>query len=318
MSLLRALAKRIALGFVTAWAVLTAVFAFFTLGEDWAFRGIEGDLRFAGRSEEVESAREQFLAERGLDRPVGEQYTDWMGSMLTLDWGESFLAGEPAFPLVMSALGRTAMYVLPALAIGIAVGILLGLYAGLNPNGRLANGSLHTAYLLFALPNFWIGGLLFSTVWDWGGGHPMFGYSPIIFEHLLPIVLTTTTLLGGYASYSRAHSLEYASADFVALVKAKGASRLRIAKHVVRNAAIPLFSMLFTEALALLVLAVFVIETLFGIEGFGLLLMDAAHGQDIPVLLGGTMVIIGFGVLGNIVQDLSYSLLDPRVDTGTR
>ncbi len=75
---------------------------------------------------------------------------------------------------------------------------------------------------------------------------------------------------------------------------------------------------MFTEALALLVLAVFVIETLFGIDGFGLLLLDAAPGQDLPVLLGGTIVIIGIGVVGNVVQDLSYSLLDPRVDTGTR
>jgi peptide/nickel transport system permease protein len=319
VNVLRLLAKRIALGFVAAWAVLTTVFAFFTLTDNWAFRGVEGDLRFADRPDEVEAAQEQFLIERGLDRPITEQYIDWTGSMLTLDWGDSFLTGEPALPLVVSALGRTAMYVLPALAIGILVGVLIGLYAGLNPNGWLANGSLGSAYLLFALPNFWIGGLLFSAVYgDWGGAEPAMSYSPLLFEHVLPIALVTTTLLGGYASYSRAHSLEYASTDFVALMKAKGASRLRIAKHVVRNAAIPLFSMLFTEALALLVLSVFVIETLFGIEGFGLLLMNAAHGQDIPVLLGGTMVIIALGVLGNIVQDLSYSLLDPRVDTGTR
>ncbi|MCH7659601.1 MAG: ABC transporter permease [Euryarchaeota archaeon] len=319
MNLFRILAKRIALGIVAAWAVLTAVFAMFTLGEDWAFRGQEGALRFAGASEdEVEAAQEQYLAERGLDRPASEQYVDWLWSMLTLDWGNSFLADEPAFSLVVSAVDRTAMYVVPALAIGIIIGILIGLYAGLNPDSRLANGGLRSAYLLFALPNFWIGGLLFSTVWDWNRGHPLFAYSPMVFEHMLPIVLTTTTLLGGYASYTRAHSLEYTSADFVTLVRTKGASRLRIARHVVRNAAIPWFSMLFTEALALLVLSVFVIETLFGIEGIGLLLMNAAHGQDVPVLLGGTLVIIAVGVLGNIIQDVSYNILDPRVDTGTR
>ncbi|WP_122089876.1 ABC transporter permease [Halalkalicoccus subterraneus] len=316
MNFLRMIVKRIGLGLITVWAVLTTVFALFTLTEDWAFRGVEASLRFSGGSEEeIELAQRQYLAERGLDRPITEQYVEWMERMLTLNWGESFMTGEPALTLVISAVSRTAMYVLPALLIGIAFGTLVGLYAGLNPDGRLANWGLGSVYLLFALPNFWLGGLLFSTVR--GGESPM-SYSPLLFEHVLPIALVTTTLIGGYASYSRAHSLEYASADFVALVKAKGAGRFRIACHVVRNAAIPLFSMLFTEAFALLILAVFVIETLFGIEGFGLLLMNAAHGQDIPVLLGGTVVIIGLGVLGNIVQDLSYSLLDPRVDMERR
>ena len=112
--------------------------------------------------------------------------------------------------------------------------------------------------------------------------------------------------------------MEYAASDFVKLVRAKGASNRRVAVHVLRNAAIPVFSMLFTEALGLLVLSVFVIEVLFGIDGFGLLLFRAVEDRDLPVLLGGTVVTIGVGVLGNIVQDVSYSVLDPRVDTGSR
>ena len=87
---------------------------------------------------------------------------------------------------------------------------------------------------------------------------------------------------------------------------------------MLRNAAIPVFSMLFTEALGLLVLLVFVIEVPFGIEGFGLMLFDAVEARDLPVLLGGTIVTIGVGVVGNIVQDVSYTVLDPRVDTGSR
>ncbi|WP_255169564.1 ABC transporter permease [Natrononativus amylolyticus] len=316
MTLLRLFAKRIALGLVAAWAVLTSVFAMFTLTDDWVLAGQEGLLRFAGADEaELEAAREEYLAARGFDRPLREQYVDWMGDMVLLDWGDSLATGEAVFPLVVGAASRTALYVLPALALGIALGTLGGLYVALNPDSRLAGGGLASAYLLFALPNFWVGGLLFSLTW---GEEPAASYSPLVFEHALPILLTTTTLLGGYVSYSRAHSLEYASAEFVTLVKAKGAGRLRVATHVVRNAAIPLFSMLFTEALALLVLAVFVIETLFGIEGFGLLLLEAVHQRDLPVILGSTIVIIGVGVVGNILQDLSYTVLDPRVDTGTR
>ena len=76
--------------------------------------------------------------------------------------------------------------------------------------------------------------------------------------------------------------------------------------------------MLFTEALALLVLAVFVVESLFGIDGFGALLFEAIHLRDLPVVLGCTLVVIAVGVVGNVVQDLTYTHLDPRVDTGRR
>lgn len=316
MSLLRLFVQRIALGLVTAWAVLSGIFALFTLTEDWALGGIVGGLRFAGaEEEELAQARAEYLADRGLDRPFREQYADWMGNMVTLQWGDSFQTGEAVLPLVAGSVGRTAAYVLPSIVLAIGLGLAVGLYAAMNPDGRLANASLTSTYLLFALPNFWLGGLALSLVW---GDDPAVGYSPLVFEHALPILLTTTTLVGGYASYSRAHSLEYASNEFVALLRAKGAGPLAVARHVLRNAAIPVVSMLFTEALGLLVLGVFVIEVLFGIEGFGLLLFDAVRGRDLPVLLGGTLVVIAVGVAGNVCQDLSYGALDPRVDTGSR
>ncbi|APW99844.1 ABC transporter permease [Halobiforma lacisalsi AJ5] len=329
MGFLRVVAKRFAMGFVAAWTVLTAVFAAFTMSRDWVAEGLEGRMRFVGADEaEIERAMEEYLATHGLDRPLWEQYVDWMGNMLTLEWGEAFFlsseggsgsqaavlgSGDPVFSMVMDATVRTAMYILPAIGLAIALGLAVGVYAALHPESRLANAGLSTAYLCFALPNFWIGGMLVSL-----RGTEAVPNSALLFDHALPIALTATTLLGGYVSYSRAHSLEYASADFVTLVEAKGAGSLRVAKHIVRNAAIPLFSMLFTEALALLVLAVFVIESLFGIGGFGRLLFDAVHARDLPVVLGCTLVIIGVGIAGNVVQDLAYNSLDPRVDTGRR
>lgn len=330
VNFLRVIAKRVALGFVAAWAVLTSVFLAFSTSRDWMEETIEGTMRFSNADEdEIERAVNDYLATHGLDRPLWERYVDWMGDMLTLDWGNSFFlgpntgtrasqasffeTGEPVFPMVMDAVVRTAMYVLPAIGLAILGGMLIGLYAATNPDGLLANSSLSSAYLLFALPNFWVGGMLVSLA-----AGEIIPDSSLLFDHTLPILLTATTLLGGYVSYSRAHSLEYASAEFVTLVKAKGASKIRIATHIVRNSAIPLFSMLFTEVLALLVLAVFVIESLFGIDGFGSLLFEAIHMRDLPVVLGCTLVIIAVGIVGNVVQDLAYSSLDPRVDTGTR
>jgi len=314
VNLLRVLARRIGLGLVATWMVLTAVFALFALTRDWVLQAKVGLLKWAGTEEAViEAAREQYFAARGLDEPVLQRYVGWLVDMFTLNWRQSWVTGEPVVSMVVDTAVRTATYVLPAVVLAITVGILLGVYAAMNPRSYLANGTRGLSYLLFAIPGFWVGRMLVSL--QYGGE---IGSYPLLFDHVLPIVLTATTLLGGYVSYARAHSLEYVATDFVRLVKAKGAGPGRIARHVVRNAAIPLFSMLFTEALALLVLTVFVLETVFGIDGFGLLLIEAVDQRDIPVMLGGTMVIIAVGIGGNVVQDVAYSLLDPRVDTGSR
>ena len=314
MSVLALFARRVALGLCSAWAVLTIVFAALTVTDDWAARSVEGPLRFQGASEEeIERALAAYMADRGYDRPVYEQYADWMGNMLTLQWGESLVTGDPVMAMVVDGVVRSSMYVFPALILGVGIGMLVGLSAAVAPRSRLANLGRGTAYLLFALPSFWLGGLCVALVEGEVISRP-----DLLFDHGLPILFITMTLLGGYVSYSRAHALEYTSSDFVSLVRAKGASPLLVTRHIVRNAAIPLFSMLFTEVLALLVLAVFVVEMLFGIEGFGLLFFEGVVHRDLPVVLGGTIVVIFLGVVGNIVQDLSYTYLDPRVDTGRR
>lgn len=301
------------MGAIAAWAVLTIVFALFTQTDEWALRDEVADFVWAGDEEAVERIQEEYFAVRGTDEHVLINYLDWMTDIILLDWGESFLTGESAITRVFDAVIVTGSYVLPAIALAITIGIGFGVYAALNPQSRLANASISVSYLLFAVPSFWVGGLLISYAIT---GH--IGHNHLLFNYLLPVAFTTAALLGGYVSYARAHSLEYATSDFVKLVKAKGGSRWLLAKHVARNSAIPFFSMLFAEAIGLLVLAIFVIEVLFGINGFGLALFESIQQRDLPVLLGGTVVIIAISVVGNILQDLTYSYLDPRVDTAAR
>jgi len=309
MRTLRVVAWRAALGLLSAWAVLTAVFAMFTLTPDWALARRIGAAKWAGvDGDTVALIRERYLSARGLDRPLWRQYLDWLERMLTLEWGSSFRVGEPVVGLVADATVRTATYVLPALVVAVALGIALGVYVALRPDSRLADGSRTSTYLLFAVPNFWAGGLLLSLA---DGG--VVAVPPVVLEYVLPAVLTGTTLLGGVLAYARAQAAEYAAAPFVRQVAAKGTGGRRIAVHVLRNAAIPVLSLVVTEALALLVLAVFVVETLFGIDGFGLLLFRAVDARDLPVLMGGTLVVIAVGVAANVVQDIAYGFLDPRV-----
>lgn len=317
MKALKIVAKRLVAGLITAWAVLTVVFLAFTATNNWVADRIAGGIIFAASAggsveeanEKADRAVQEYLAARNLDRPLEDIYLDWMGNMLTLNWGNSFETGEAVFPLITGAVARTALYVVPAVVLAIAIGTTIGMYAALYPESRVSTLSRAGAYLFFALPSFWVGGLLLGAA-----EQGVIGHSPFVFEYMVPVLLVTMTLLGGYVSYSRAYALEHVSADFVTLVRAKGAGPVVVARHVARNAVIPLFSMLFTEVIGLLVLSIFLIEVVFGIEGFGLVFFQAINVRDLPVLLGGTVVLIFVGVFGNVIQDLSYQYLDPRVE----
>lgn len=318
MKALNLVAKRVVFGLAAVWGVLTAVFVLFRVTEDWValrlyaeFAGFGGDPRLQQYVAEgnYEEALAAYEADRGLDQSLHEQYVSWIGDMFTLQWGYSFDTGEPVLPLVMRATATTATYVIPAVVIAIVAGLAVGLYAAQNPNSRLANSGRIGSYVLFGLPSFWLGGMYIGAV-----RAGVTSYSTLLAEYIFPTLLVAMTLLGGYLSYSRAHALEHIRSEHVMLVRAKGAGPLLTTRHVLRNAAIPFFSMLFTEVLGLLVLAIFVVEMLFGIQGLGYVFFFAVDGRDFSVILGCTMAIVIFGTLASIVQDVSYYYLDPRID----
>lgn len=323
MTLLSLLARRLAIGLLTIWGVLTIMFGLLFGTGNWAWGRTEGPMRFAGASAaEIEEARETFYAERGIDASLSELYLEWIVNMFTFQWGTSWVSGEAVLPLIASATVRSAVYVVPAIGIAVLGGILLGTYSAMRKGGKTEGASRALIYFGFGLPNFWIGAMIVMGML--GAGSIAFERHqavvpqvtfPFFYEYVLPVLLVASTLFAGLATAARAQSLEYIGTDVMKLVRAKGAGAVTVSRHVLRNSAIPLVSLIFTETLALLVLSVFVIEALFGIEGLGLVFYNAVWEQDIPVLLGGTMVIVAIGVLGNIVQDLSYRSLDPRIET---
>lgn len=324
MSLVRLFLRRAAVGLVTVWSVLTMVFLLFTATEDWQ---LDRRLAFAGlgrtEPEEIAEIREEYLAARGLDRPLSEQYVDWMGNMATLQWGESFRTGEAVLPMVAEATARTAAYVVPAVALALGAGLLVGLYAATSDRPLLEGGLRSATYVGFGVPTFLVGTLLLSIA-DVGYRAPWRSdvirpaELPVLYEYVLPVLLVATTLTAAVVSYARAYSMQYASGDVVKLVRAKGGGRLAVTQHVLRNAAIPIVSLAFAETLALIALSVFVVEAVFGIPGLGVLFYNAVWARDLPVMLGGTVVVVAVGVGGNVLQDVAYSVLDPRVDVGRR
>lgn len=273
--------------------------------------------------EQIQQIRDEYIAARDLNRPLVELYVDWMMNMITLQWGESFATGEPVFSMVMHATAGTAVYVGPAMVFATVVGLVIGVVAALRPDSRLSTVLLGGSYLGLGLPHFWIGMIVLGLVGVSAGFRSLEttitpADLPLFYGTIVPSLLVGLALTAPIASYSRAYARQTVSGDIIKLVRAKGGGRLAVTRHVLRNASIPLVSIVFVETFALLALSIFVIEALFGIDGLGLLMYNALWERDLPVLLGSTLVVVSVGVLGNILQDIGYSLLDPRVDTGSR
>ncbi len=131
---------------------------------------------------------------------------------------------------------------------------------------------------------------------------------------LLSAVLDIS-LLAGQLRYARAESCEYVYREFVKLLRAKGASNWRVARHIVRNAAIPLLSLFFADLIGTLVVNVFVLEFISSVRGIGTLGLQAIQHRDLPLILGVAIIIAFAGILGNLFQDLAYLGLDPRVES---
>ena len=190
------------------------------------------------------------------------------------------------------------------------------MYTATHRESRLARVVTSLIHFGFSIPNFLLAEVLLLFVL--GRSELLAGLGPGTYSLLrsvvIPAAIVGTSLLAGQMRYARAQSLEYANTEFVKLVRAKGAGTRRVARHLLRNAAIPLLALFFTDMIGILVVNVFVIEYVFSIPGIGGLSLVAFQQQDLPVVLGATMVIVFVGIGGNFLQDVAYLVLDPRVE----
>jgi peptide/nickel transport system permease protein len=324
MSLRVALTRRVAFAVFAAYLVMSAVFAFVA----FAPTTNTGWIKYANiGNEEVDTSKKvaAFKEARNLNEPLLDRYINFLVDVTTFNWGQAYggigigrapyQAGTPVTSLVADALVNTLQYVIPAMVIAVIGGIAIGLYTATHQHTLFDRFGTSVTYLGFSVPNFWIAEmLLFFGI---GGGTVIIGSSRtanLLRSVVLPTAILATSLLAGQMRYARGQSLEYLNTDFIKLVRAKGANEWHVARHLLRNAALPLFSLFFTEMLGIVVLNIFVIEFVFGIPGLGGLSLFAYREQDLPVILGTTMVIVLFGIIGNLLQDIAYLVLDPRVE----
>jgi len=275
--------------------------------------------------------REQTIQAFGLDRPVLEQYWSFLTSALSGDLGNSFLFNQPALDLILNRLPATLELAFSALFIALVLGIPLGIVAGLNPKSPLARFIMGFSILGFSLPTFWIGLIMimaFSVFLGWlpssgrGDTVDVLGVELSIFtldglSHLLlPALNLALFKISLVIRLTRAGVMECLQMDYVRFARAKGLSETRIVSlHVLKNTLIPLITVLGIELGSLIAFAV-VTETIFAWPGMGKLIIDAIAVLDRPLIVAYLLITVVMFSLINLVVDILYSAVDPRVRFG--
>ena len=318
------LAKRLVVAIVVVYLIMTAVFAFIALTDDPTIHMVERAAVMGGlQGEEVDAVLEAYRDSRNLDDPPLQRYVNWLINVTTLDWGRSFSSGQPVTVMVGRGLLFSAAYLVPALFLAVGGGIALGLYSATHDGSIVAKFSVGLSYFGFSIPNFLLAWLLmwFVAV-EWG----LFGRGLSDIAGVwswrtagnvtLAAIVAGSSILAGQIRYARAESLEQLGEEFVKLLRAKGAGPRTITRHVLRNAAGPIVSTAFTELIDVMLVAIIVIELIFGIPGIGHLIYDGVMGRDLPLLIGAAMTLAFLTVGGTLFQDLLHASLDPRVSHG--
>jgi len=274
--------------------------------------------------EDIEAA----IRALGLDRPIHEQYWYFLVNALKGDLGKSFIFAEPALKLILQRMPATLELAFTAMFMAIFLGIPLGVYAGLRPNSKVSKTIMAGSILGFSLPTFWVGLMfimIFAVMLGWlpstgrGETTSLLGIqvSFLTWDGLRHLLLPALNLalfkISLVIRLARAGTREVALQDYIKFARAKGLSSSRVVLvHIMKNIMIPVVTVLGLELGGVIAFAV-VTETVFAWPGMGKLLIDSIQLLDRPIIVAYLMITVLMFVVINLVVDILYSLLDPRV-----
>lgn len=275
-----------------------------------------------------QAERDAIIKSMGLDLPFYMQYLRFIGNALQGDMGSSFVFQEPAMQLIVERMPATFELAFAALFIAVVLGIPLGIYAGLKADSWVSKTIMTGSILGFSLPTFWVGImmiLLFAVLLGWlpstgrGDTVEVLGVDISIFtldglSHvLMPAINLALFKLSMVIRLARAGTREVVHQDYIKFARAKGLSEARIiGVHLFKNIMIPVVTVLGLEFGGLVAFSV-VTETVFAWPGMGKLLIDSINFLDRPVIVAYLMFIVILFVVINLIVDVLYSVLDPRV-----
>ncbi len=253
--------------------------------------------------------------ELGLDRPLGVQYLNWLGNALTGDFGKSFSNRQPVGAEIMRALGVSVTLALSALSVALAIALPLGTAAAMRPGSRLDTFTTLLIQTLVATPEYWFApvSVLFFVLWlgvlqsaGWTGWESV----------VLPAMALSLRPTAYFTQITRASMIDVLEARYITAARARGLSlNQAVLHHGVRNGSLPVVTF-FALWFAGLLGGSVVIEVIFGIPGMGRLLYEAVINNDVPVLQGGFVCIVGLSIVINTAADLAYMIVNPVMRSG--
>jgi peptide/nickel transport system permease protein len=316
--MLRFLVKRVALGALVLWIISILVFVmFFIAPHDVA-------QRLAGRNATPESVA-AVRRSLGLDQSVLTQYWHFLERLLHGDLGQSYITGQSVNSLIKDAIPVTLSLALGAAVLWLAIGIFNGVVSAVRPRSLADRGMTVFALFFYSMPSFLLG-LIFLDLffyrltvnglrWFPGSGYVGFTQSPTQwFQHLiLPWFTLALVLAATYTRLTRGSMLDVLGEDYIRTARAKGLSERRVIyRHGLRSALTPVVTQ-FGIDLGTLVGGVIITEQVFGLSGVGKLSVDSISQDNLPVVIGIVMFASAAIVVANILVDIAYAFLDPRV-----
>jgi peptide/nickel transport system permease protein len=309
----RFLARRLLYSAVVLIGVLVVVFALVHL--------VPGDpVRIALCTRYSPQAYDALRSATGLDKPIVEQFFSYIGSALTGDLGVSFRNGDPVTVILLERLPATISLALAGIVIALLIALPAGIWSALR-EGRVSDALIRVASQFgVSVPDFWMGILLIALFATTLGWLPTSGYQPLLdnpggwLRHIALPALTVGLVAGAIMTrYVRSAVLEVASMGYVRTARSKGLPpRVVTFRHTVRNALIPVLTITGIQ-LATILGGVIVVEVVFAWPGLGRLVYNAVAARDYPVIQGAVLLIAALFLLINLIVDVLYAVVDPRI-----
>lgn len=256
----------------------------------------------------------------GLDQPLLQQYVSWLGGVVQGDFGVSFRSGQTVLSMVTERLPATLSLAGAAVVVALLIALPLGVLSAIRQGSRTDTIATAISQFGISVPDFWMGILLillFSLTLGWlpASGYVGLSEDPLEWAKRLILPGVTVGVVSGavLTRFVRSSVLESLGEDFVRTAQSKGLSERRIIReHVLPNALVPVITVTGLQ-LAYLLSGVVVVEAVFAWPGLGQLALDAVQDRDSPVLQGAVMLFAGFFLLVNLLVDLLYAVVDPRI-----
>jgi peptide/nickel transport system permease protein len=309
----RYLLRRVGQAVVVLFGVSVAVFSIIHL--------VPGDpVRLALGTRFNQETYDALVARSGLDDPVVVQYVNWLGNALSGDLGVSFRSGRPVTELILERLPATMSLAFGAILVALLIALPLGLISALRPRSAVDYVATFVSQAGISIPDFWlaiVAILVFSLTLSWlpSSGYVGLTDDPVEWaRHLvLPSVVVGTVSGAILTRFVRSSALEALGQDYTRTARAKGLPRrVVINRHVLRNALVPVITVTGIQ-LAYLLSGVVVVEVVFAWQGLGQLALQAVETRDYPLLQGAVLLFALFFLVVNLVVDLLYALVDPRI-----